>query len=263
MKSRLQQLQQSTFLAYTVPLFFFVGFLSLLPLVEEKHSLAPWWRQYPEHWLYPLQAILATVLLWFWRKQYRFGKSSAAEWGWGIFLGVLAGVLWVLPCELWHRLELEGKEASAMKLWLPLAGEHPWFYFFGVDARAEGFDPNQAPYPYWLALLLRFFRAVVVVSLVEEIFWRGFLMRKLAEKDGEDWQEVPIGRPRLLAWAVVTGLAILAHQPVDWVSSLCFFSFGYLLCVWRKSVLSCIIFHAATNLVMGIYAIVSGHSGLW
>ena len=48
--------------------------------------------------------------------------------------------------------------------------------------RRDGFDPevlSSSPALYWIALVLRFLRLVVVVPVVEEIFWRGFLLRFL------------------------------------------------------------------------------------
>ena len=64
-----------------------------------------------------------------------------------------------------------------------------WMKTLGVQERLDGFDARMFganPLAFdsaadWTSLSLRFFRAVVIVSLVEEIFWRGFLMRWLLE----------------------------------------------------------------------------------
>ena len=49
--------------------------------------------------------------------------------------------------------------------------------------------------------MFRFLRLVIVVPLVEEIFWRGFLLRYLIN---EKFTEVPIGAFSWFSFGVVT-----------------------------------------------------------
>src|SRR6202022_5091552 len=56
--------------------------------------------------------------------------------------------------------------------------------FFGFAARTAGFNPDilsANPTLYWTTIVLRFVRLVAVVPFVEEIFWRGFLLRYLVD----------------------------------------------------------------------------------
>ena len=83
----------------------------------------------------------------------------------------------------------------------------PWYrYLLGIDMRPEGFDPGVVFAPdswSWLAaLVLRFFRAVVVVALVEELFWRGYLMRLMVNLD-HPWK-IPFGTHSWKAYWVTT-----------------------------------------------------------
>lgn len=270
--SRFRALRRSAFAAHVAPLALFLLLLGLVPLLQREHSSEPWWRQHPEQWIYPLQVLLCGSALAFWWKNYDFGRRGMAEWLWGAGFGLVGIGLWLLPCELWHRLGLGAVEQAGgvAKVSVPLLteGAQPWWRLLGVAARGEGFDPAESPWP-GLGLALRFVRMVLIVALVEELFWRAFLMRKLTERDGGDWTEVPIGlagvpqRQRLLAWAGATGLAMLAHAPIDWPAALVFFSLGFVLCCWRRSVLACVVMHAVANLALGFYAWQTGRFGLW
>lgn len=111
-------------------------------------------------------------------------------------------------------------------------------------------------------MLLRFLRAAVVVALVEEIFWRGFLMRFCRDWDGDFWKQ-PFGHRDWRSYLVVTGLFILAHSPPDRVGALVYGSLTWLLCVWSRSLGACVLMHAVANLLMGLYIMAWGKYGLW
>jgi len=168
-----------------------------------------------------------------------------------VVFGVVGIGFWLLPTTLYDWLGMTGAPDG-------------WGKWLGLAARREGFDPGifTDPAAYWASLGFRFFRAVVVVALVEEIFWRGFLMRLILDWDGDYWKQ-PFGKPSWLSYWVVTGAFMLAHAPVDWAGALVYGSLAYLLCVWSKSLSACVVMHATANLLMGWYAIAYGKFGLW
>ena len=49
---------------------------------------APWWRQQPQQWVYPLQTVVCLGLLAFWWRQYSFRPIGASHGLWGIAGGV-------------------------------------------------------------------------------------------------------------------------------------------------------------------------------
>jgi CAAX prenyl protease-like protein len=253
----LKELQNDRTKAYVLPLAVFM--LLLLPYQltgwpEWKHPDAAWWRHYPAQWLYPVQTLITLGLLLFFRKNYEL------KWSRHVFLGALMGAVgigfWILPTQLHTWLGLEGDQEGILK-WL------------GVMPRTDGFNPQDladkfggSPSVYWASLSMRLFRAVVIVALVEEIFWRGFLMRFLLDPDRDYWK-VPFGKPAWLSYFVVTGAFILAHSPVDYLGALIFGSLMYWLAVRTKSLLACVVMHGVANLLMGWYAIEFGKFGLW
>lgn len=132
--------------------------------------------------------------------------------------------------------------------------------------RTDGFNPvlitqNQA-FWYWFIVVLRFLRLVIVVPLVEEIFWRGFLMRFLCDIDGDYWK-VPFGKFHWLSLVVVTAMFVMAHAPVDYVAAAVFGILMYGVAVKTKSLTACIVMHATANFILGLYVLSTQQWGYW
>ena len=240
--------------AHVYPFVAFMSFMLVLMilgyLIEWKHPDAPWWRQQPAQIVYPLQTLVALgFLVYFWRS-YTFNWS----WKWGLAgvgFGAVGIGFWLLPTVLY--------EAWGLK-------ENPggWLGMLGVEARKEGFDPGvfDNPFAYWASLSFRFLRAAVVVALVEEIFWRGFVMRLACDWEGDYWKQ-PFGKHRWLSYLIVTGLFVVAHSSSDYAGAFVYGTMTYLLCVWSKNLGACVIMHATANFLMGVYIMASGNYGLW
>lgn len=254
--SRLSAIRHNRTYAHIVPLaaFMLLALILQIPHLEWAHPYAPWWREWPEQWVYPLQTFVAGALLIFFWKNYSFGSLRVGGLVFAVFMGVVGIGLWILPSFLYDYFAFTKETVGG---WSKL----------GLAPREEGFDPSvlvpEFGYTgYWTSLILRFLRAVIIVSFVEEIFWRGFLMRFLLNRDGDYWSE-PFGKPQLLGYLVTTGAFILAHQPVDYLGAFLFGSLMYWVAVRTKSLGACVVMHAVANLIMGIYALQTGEYGLW
>lgn len=240
--------------AHVVPFVVFMVFMILLQLVggfiEWKHPDAPWWRQDPAQFIYPLQTLVTLGILLHYRRLYTFNWS--VRWGLaGMVFGAVGIGFWLLPTVLYQAWGMTGKTEGILKL-------------LGFAERREGFDPGlfQNPIAYWGALVFRFIRAAVVVAFVEEIFWRGFMMRFVCDWEGDYWKQ-PFGRARWISYGVVTGLFMLAHSPLDYAGAFIYGSLTYLLCVWSRNLGACVIMHATANFLMGLYIMRTGNYGLW
>ena len=240
--------------AHVVPFGVFMAFILLLPLVNSlfqwDHPAAPWWKQDPALWVYPIQSLCSLILLiWYWRC---FAFNWSLKWSAiAVIFGVVGIGFWLLPTHLHSVLGIDGKPEGILK-WL------------GVMPREDGFNPGifENPAAYWASLIMRFIRAVVVVAMVEEIFWRGFAMRLALDWDEDSWRQ-PFGKGSWLSYWVVTLLFMLAHQPVDWAGAFFYGSLTYVLCIWSRNLGACVVMHAVANLLMGIYIMATGKSGLW
>jgi uncharacterized protein len=220
------------FLAYTLPFIAFMVFLALSQWIggafkESGNFLLA----QPQYWMYPLQTVVcAGILAWFW-KRYPFPVK-------GILLGFVGGIV-------------------ALVIWISPQ------LIFGAAPRTDGFNPEvfiENPTLYWLTVIARFARLVIVVSLLEEIFWRGFLMRYLID---EKFTSIPFGTYKPFAFFGTALGFMLVHQPSDYIAA---FLTGLIyngLAVKTKSLLACVVAHATTNLLLGFYIMGTKQWGFW
>ena len=168
-------------------------------------------------------------------------------------LGVGCIGIWILPGFLYY-IKDTGETAAGDSI-----------RFLGFTARNEGFDPSRWEHCtrcYAFVIGARFLRMVVVVPLVEEIFWRGFLMRYLIAGD-RSFARVPFGTPSWKAFGVTTSAFMLVHAKEDWLGALIFGSLMYFLCIRGKSLAACVWMHAVANLLLGIYVLKTRQWGFW
>lgn len=246
---RNEGIRSSRAAAFIAPLAVFLALLPLVDLVARRHSLEPWFLRAPEHWIYPLQTFACLAVLWFFRRHYRFAPWTGI--GLAVVLGIVTIAVWIAPARLHEVLGL-GEGAT-------------WWRWLGVAPRTDGFDPGVfegSPAVWWTVVVLRFVRLVVVVPLVEEIFWRGFLMRWLVDPDRPFW-EIPFGTYRLRAVVVTTVCFALAHQPVDYLGAVVFGLAMAWLAVRTRSLGACVIMHAIANLLLGLYVLWTRQWGFW
>jgi CAAX prenyl protease-like protein len=222
MQSHRQQL-----LAHVVPMFVFLGLLALSQLLSGSVVLP-----HAEFWIYPVQTILCGALLLWFRRCYEFHRLKNVAFilliGFGVF------VIWIAPQR-----------------------------FFNFPPRNVGFDPSLLsgnPANYWLSVTFRFLRLVVVVPVLEEIFWRAFLLRFVID---EHFEQVPFGKFRWLSFAIVTVAFTFSHSRADWLAaSICSVLYNVVAYVSR-SLASCILAHAITNLFLGLWIMHTRQWGFW
>jgi hypothetical protein len=219
--------------AYIYP---FVAFMLLLGLrdgIEHfSEGVGPFWLAHPAYWIFPLQTVVCGVLLWrFWR-EYNF--RPVAGFIFTIGIAVLVLVIWVSPQE-----------------------------FLGQPPRTEGFDPTifaQNRAVFYTNLAFRFLRLVVVVPFLEEIFWRGYLLRRVAH---HHFEKIPFGTFEWRPFGIVTLFFGLAHWGPDFVPALITGALYNLIACRTKSLASCVLAHAVTNLLLGIYIMATRQWGFW
>lgn len=239
--------------AYVGPLLFFLLCQTVPDLMtaiglDPSDDTQAWYVTAPEQWVFPLQTLLTLGVLVHFRKLYDFRPVH------GLLLGTLIGtlgiVVWIAPGFLFRFFEMN----------------HSVLRHLGFDNRLDGFDPNsitaQNGMLYCAVVAMRFIRLVVVVPLAEEIFWRGFLMRYLADIDGDFWR-VPFGTHHWRSFIVVTGMFTMAHASIDYAAAIVFGSLMYWLAVRSKSLAACVLAHAVANLILGVYVMVTQQWGYW
>jgi CAAX prenyl protease-like protein len=141
-------------------------------------------------------------------------------------------------------------------LWVRLEG---WYPVLGILGRRTGFDPSALHETWqWPFVAVRFAGLVIIVPLIEELFWRSFLVRWLV--DTEFWK-VPIGRVTPMAAGVSSALFATAHP--EWLPAL----LTGLLWAWllweTKSLSSCVLSHSVANLALGVHVLLTRDWKYW
>jgi len=251
MFGKIREIRSSRTVAHVAPLAVFLVLSGIMPFFHIENTALSWYKHSPEQWLYPLQTVLCFGVLGFFWHHYSFKPFCGFPVA--CLLGVLTIAFWILPSHLYTWLDIDDPEGES------------WWRWIGVAVRQEGFDPSffrDKTFWYWGAITMRFVRMVVVVALVEEIFWRGFLMRWLVDTDRPFWK-IPFGTYKPVAAAVTTVCFMLIHAPVDYLGALVFGLAMAWVTVRTKSLAACVLMHAVANLLLGIYVMVTGNSGFW
>ena len=108
-------------------------------------------------------------------------------------------------------------------------------------------------------LALRTIRAVVIVPIVEELFWRGWLMRWLI---AADFRQVPLGQYTASSFWIVAVMFATEHGPYWDVGLIA----GIIFNAWMirtKSLGDLILAHAVANACLSAYVIAMGKWEYW
>ena len=92
---------------------------------------------------------------------------------------------------------------------------------------------------------------------MEEIFWRAFLLRFLID---EEFERVPFGKFSWPSFVIVTIAFALSHSRPDWIAALVCGSLYNDVAYRSCSLSSCILAHATTNLLLGLWIM---HTRQW
>jgi CAAX prenyl protease-like protein len=182
--------------------------------------------------LYPLMVFgVGLLLAYVWNRlpEFRLTRPLAS-----VVLGLCGALLWI--------------------------GLYPWLGRTDPDPNA-GFNPRLfEDTGIQIGLIaFRLLGSVIVVPLMEEIFWRGFLQRMLVR---HEFEEVELGTYTHLSFWGTTGMFVLAHADQWGVALLWGAMAGYWF-IRTRALGDIILLHAVTNLALGIYVLATGRWYFW
>jgi uncharacterized protein len=195
-------------------------------------------------WCYSIKIVLtvaAVAFVWPGYRQFPLRLSPLA-----LLVGVVGGPLWIALClPNWEHVYL-----------LPLLQKIGLGGLIGQRPAFNPFDPihGLSVGAAWTFLSVRFFGLVAVVPLIEEFLLRGFVMRLVVDRD---WWDVPFGTVNRLAIVLGTAVPMLTHPEL--LAALVWFSSITWLMLRTRNIWDCIVAHAITNLILGIYVVYSGN----
>ena len=111
----------------------------------------------------------------------------------------------------------------------------------------------------WPVLALRMARAVVIVPIVEELFWRAWLMRWTID---QDFEKVPLGKYTAASFWIVALLFASEHGPYWDVGLAAGIIYNWWI-VRTRSLGDLILAHAVTNFSLSAYVIATGKWEYW
>ena len=108
-------------------------------------------------------------------------------------------------------------------------------------------------------IVVRILGSTVLVPIVEELFWRGWLMRWLIDTE---FLKVPLGQYARLAFWTVAVLFASEHGPYWEVGLAAGVIYNWWL-VRTKTLGDCILAHAVTNGLLGAYIVAASQWQYW
>ncbi len=110
-----------------------------------------------------------------------------------------------------------------------------------------------------LVMSLRFARAALLVPILEELFWRGWMPRWIVNND---WQKVPLGTYNVAAFLITAVLFASEHGPYWEVGLLCGLIYNWWM-MRTKSLGDVILVHAVTNAALSTFVLVTKRWEYW
>ena len=216
--------------ARIVPFAAFMALLALRGVVPEDGS----WGIDPR-WIYGVAVLIVGALIaWFWRE---YGELVAQTWPGLPELALAAGV-GLLLFVAWVQLDA------------------PWMRIGEPSAR---FVPKDASGQLmWSLIAVRWIGAFLLVPVMEELFWRSFLMRWI---DSPQFEAVVPQRAGLKAVVLSTFVFMLAHTL--WLAAtIAGLAYAWLYVRTGKLWVP-VIAHAVTNGVLGAWVVATGNWVYW
>ena len=212
--------------AYTVPFLVFVGFMAAQAAIH-----------LPAHWYYPVRflAVLLTIVLVS-RPVLSFRAAFPLA---SIGIGIAVFLIWIGPDVL-------------------LGYRHHWLFDnFITGAPASSIAPSLKQNVIFIAL--RVAASVVLVPVIEELFWRGWLMRWLIAKN---FLDVPLGTYAPTAFWIVAVLFAYEHGSYWEVGLAAGIVYNWWI-VHTRNLADCMLAHAVTNALLAVYVLAMGQWQYW
>jgi len=221
---------------FVAPFFLFMVFLSVEGWFPDQHYL-----------LYPFKTVLVgAAIAWYWRALPRLTPDGPVL---SALVGVLGVVLWI-GLDPW-AMQLDAFLGELFNRVVSGVGFDSWRIH--DDGPPIGRNPFLL-YPAGEAWTLFGFRVLGIslcVPVMEELFWRGFLMRWLIK---EDFTAVPLGAYQPFSFWTTTACFAAVHG-AEWPLAVVVGSIYGAWFVRTKSLGNIMVAHGVTNLLLAFYCL--------
>ncbi len=179
--------------------------------------------------LYPIRVVAVAAVLWQFRASY-----TVRAWRFSLVPVAIGAV--------------------SFALWMLLAPGP------GPEEEAARLEPTQLGEPWTtLWLLFRVVGSTLTVPIAEELFFRGFIVRRCIDADADT---VPVGQLSWFAF-VVSSVAFGALHGQAWLAGIVVGMLFAGALAWRRSIADAIVAHATTNALLSLFVIGTGSWTQW
>ncbi|MDD2852703.1 MAG: CAAX prenyl protease-related protein [Desulfuromonadaceae bacterium] len=231
-----QQVNDRSALYRYLPFTVFMGFIGLDELIRFIAGQGLYTLEASTlYYLYPIKAATVGYLLYRFRSHYSELNSKDLA---NIPATLLTCGVGLLVFVLWINMT-----------WTP-----------GAAGAPQGFNPSLLPGQSVriFLTLCRIAGAVLVVPLMEELFWRSFLIRSIIVKN---FDTVPIGT---FTWGSFLITVVLFGLEHNYILAGIMAGVIYNLLLYRtRSLAHCILAHAVTNFALAVYVVTTGKWQFW
>jgi CAAX prenyl protease-like protein len=227
-------------IAYLLPMLSFMLFI----------WIGTWKGLYP--WAYIGRTICAATLILMLRKRYTPIRWN--YWWLGIIMGFVGIVQWIGMDALLQPIAVHVRLPLGIVRWVGMNAPldkvlHP----FALDPE-KAFNPttyfsNPIAMSSWI--VVRMIGASLVVPVMEELFWRDYLWRRIIAP--ADFKLAQVGEWDAKAFWIVAIAFCVVHP--QWLTAIGWGLLVGLLLVRTRSLGACIVMHGVTNLLLGLYVL--------
>jgi CAAX prenyl protease-like protein len=219
-----------------LPFAIFMAFIGLDELLQELIGLGFIKLEATAlYYLYPLKTVVVGYLLYRFREEYN--ELSFKELL-KIPTTLIVSCLGVLVFMLWIQMDWTLDESATL----------------------PGFNPLLLP-SVAVRIIMTLFRivgAVLVVPLMEELFWRSFLIRYIIDNN---FEKVRIGT---FTWGSFLLTIVLFGAEHNYIYAGIMAGVVYNLILYKtRSLAQCVLAHSVTNLALAIYVVFTGKWQFW
>jgi len=207
---------------------------------------------------------------------FALGEATAAKYGVRVVitLGLLLTLRpwrWYAPLRVEHLLPSIGVGALVFVVWVAFESHFAarWpnvqrlYLLIGLlppwqIAEPAGHTPYAPAVCGWSLTMVRILGSGLVIAVIEEFFWRGFIYRFLIDRN---FLSVDLKEHDALMFLLVVVAFGLEHQ--RWIAGIVAgYAYGRLLIQTRDIWAACIA-HSVSNILLGVYVVWTGKYAFW
>lgn len=209
----------SEFLPYVMPFLVFAGFTYLVPVFNLSKAF-----------VYPAKTLSVMVLLFFYWPRIKHEIKVTLDLN-AVMAGIAVFIIWVGFENLYPKIG-------------PESGFNPFELTRGTNV--------------YLLMGSRLFGAVLIVPVMEELFWRSFALRFLINTN---FTRYSLGTFTWFSFIFVSIAFGLEHQ--RWLPAIFAGCIYAILLYQKKNLFSPILAHGVANFLLGVYVIANNEWGFW